>query len=162
MTSIIGFRVPPLLALNSESYRLQCRVRVRSRLDGGDSVVLSSDSVEVNGSPVVGEKERVESWSNHGNGPLSVGVEEEKKLSDDVLEHLEPLWVDGYGTRTVKDYFGAVKEMIKKPDGGPPRWFSPIECGSPLKDAPVLLFLPGNSCSRHECETLKLIFVVLG
>nr|AZM65208.1 diacylglycerol acyltransferase 9 [Vitellaria paradoxa] len=28
-------------------------------------------------------------------------------------------------------------------DGGPPRWFSPLECGSRLKDSPLLLFLPG-------------------
>ncbi|KAI3707659.1 hypothetical protein L6452_26286 [Arctium lappa] len=30
-----------------------------------------------------------------------------------------------------------------KPDGGPPRWFCPISCGRPLKDSPVLLYLPG-------------------
>ncbi|GFP86709.1 acyltransferase-like protein at1g54570 chloroplastic [Phtheirospermum japonicum] len=32
--------------------------------------------------------------------------------------------------------------MIKS-DGGPPRWFCPIESGPPLKNSPVLLYLPG-------------------
>ncbi|KAF3454372.1 hypothetical protein FNV43_RR04819 [Rhamnella rubrinervis] len=142
MTSIIGFRVPPFLVLNSEINKPQCRVRVRSSTVGGDSLVLSSDSVVVNGASVVGEKERIGSWSDSGNGHVSVEVGKQKNLNDNVPENLEPLWDDGYGTRTVKDYFDAVKEMIN-PDGGPPRWFSPIECGCPIKDAPVLLFLPG-------------------
>ncbi|KAA8545000.1 hypothetical protein F0562_019783 [Nyssa sinensis] len=30
-----------------------------------------------------------------------------------------------------------------RPDGGPPRWFCPVECGRPLKGSPLLLFLPG-------------------
>ena len=47
--------------------------------------------------------------------------------------------IDGYGSKTLKDY---AKEIIK-PDGGPPRWFCPVECGRPLKDSPVLLFLLG-------------------
>ncbi|KAF2287917.1 hypothetical protein GH714_003204 [Hevea brasiliensis] len=29
------------------------------------------------------------------------------------------------------------------PDGGPPRWFCPLECGQPRKNSPTLLFLPG-------------------
>ncbi|KAE9588863.1 hypothetical protein Lal_00012636 [Lupinus albus] len=32
---------------------------------------------------------------------------------------------------------------IAKPDGGPARWFSPLECGSRLDKSPLLLFLPG-------------------
>ncbi|KAL3573591.1 hypothetical protein D5086_024204 [Populus alba] len=58
---------------------------------------------------------------------------------------LESLWDDGYGTKTVKDYFDGAKEMIR-PDGGPPPWFCPIECRQPLKSSPTLLFLPGNYC----------------
>ncbi|RZC57565.1 hypothetical protein C5167_004869 [Papaver somniferum] len=35
--------------------------------------------------------------------------------------------------------------MVKKTDdGGPPRWFCPVECGKPIKGSPVLLFLPGK------------------
>ncbi|XP_039018978.1 acyltransferase-like protein At1g54570, chloroplastic isoform X2 [Hibiscus syriacus] len=59
-----------------------------------------------------------------------------------VSEELELFWDDGYGTNTVKDYIDAAKDMIK-PDGGPPRWFCPVECGRPIKDSPLLLFLPG-------------------
>ncbi|GMQ02884.1 hypothetical protein CsSME_00048915 [Camellia sinensis var. sinensis] len=51
---------------------------------------------------------------------------------------------DGYGGKTVKDYLDNAKEIIK-PDGGPPRWFCPVECGCPLKDSSVLLFLPAPS-----------------
>ncbi|CAA2996387.1 acyltransferase-like protein At1g54570, chloroplastic isoform X2 [Olea europaea var. sylvestris] len=59
-----------------------------------------------------------------------------------VQEKLEPLWDDGYGTQTAKDFLEAAKDMIM-PDNGPPRWLCPIECGSPIKNSPVLLFLPG-------------------
>ncbi|XP_061352391.1 phytyl ester synthase 2, chloroplastic-like isoform X2 [Gastrolobium bilobum] len=41
-----------------------------------------------------------------------------------------------------KDYLEQSKELIE-PDGGPPRWFSPLECGSRLDNSPLLLFLPG-------------------
>ncbi|XP_073106054.1 phytyl ester synthase 1, chloroplastic isoform X2 [Elaeis guineensis] len=49
---------------------------------------------------------------------------------------------DGFGTKSMKDYFDMAKEIIK-PDGGPPRWFCPVECGPSIKDAPLLFFLPG-------------------
>ncbi|KAL5581432.1 hypothetical protein UlMin_013874 [Ulmus minor] len=42
----------------------------------------------------------------------------------------------------LKDYFEMAKDFIGS-DGGPPRWFSPLEGGSCLKDSPLLLFLPG-------------------
>ncbi|ESR60234.1 AB hydrolase-1 domain-containing protein [Citrus sinensis] len=44
--------------------------------------------------------------------------------------------------KSLKDYFDEAKDMIKA-DGAPPRWFSPLECGSHSPDAPLLLFLPG-------------------
>ncbi|CAO2192417.1 unnamed protein product [Urochloa humidicola] len=57
---------------------------------------------------------------------------------------LEALYDDGFGGVTVKDYFAAAK-AVSRDDGGPPRWFSPIECGRPaVDDAPPLLFLPGT------------------
>ncbi|PON69506.1 Diacylglycerol acyltransferase [Trema orientale] len=141
MASVIGFRLPPFFELNSQS-RPQCRLRVHNSA-GGDSAVLSSDVVVVNGASSVVRKR--EAWINHGNRRLKPGAgEEEKKkiVKDNVQESLEPFWDDGYGTETVKDYFDAVEDMIK-PDGGPPRWFTPITCGRPLKDSPILLFLPG-------------------
>lgn len=61
-------------------------------------------------------------------------------------EKLEPLWDDGYGTQSVKDYLDLAKDFIK-PDGGPPRWFCPVVADgneTPLPNSPVLLFLPGN------------------
>ncbi|XP_056697982.1 phytyl ester synthase 1, chloroplastic isoform X2 [Spinacia oleracea] len=58
------------------------------------------------------------------------------------FKQLEVLWDDGFGSVSMKDYLDIAKEMIK-PDGGPPRWFSPVECGRPLKGSPLLLFLPG-------------------
>ncbi|GAB4835924.1 hypothetical protein Ancab_000843, partial [Ancistrocladus abbreviatus] len=70
----------------------------------------------------------------------------QKKWGEDVApEKLDALWDDGFGTTSMKDYLDATNEMIK-PDGGPPRWFCPVECGCPLKDSPLLLFLPGNVC----------------
>eukprot|EP00249_Psilotum_nudum_P022181 c28408_g1_i2 orf=78-2234(+) len=44
--------------------------------------------------------------------------------------------------RSVHDYMELAPQFITS-DGGPPRWFCPLDCGPPPKDAPVLLFLPG-------------------
>ncbi|KAK8473245.1 hypothetical protein PHAVU_001G087800 [Phaseolus vulgaris] len=41
-----------------------------------------------------------------------------------------------------KEYLEQSKELIV-PDGGPPRWFSPLECAPRLDSSPLLLFLPG-------------------
>ncbi|KAG6793294.1 hypothetical protein NC652_003325 [Populus alba x Populus x berolinensis] len=48
--------------------------------------------------------------------------------------------------KSLEDYFEDSKNFIAKSDGGgggPPRWFSPLECGSRLDNSPLLLFLPG-------------------
>lgn len=79
-----------------------------------------------------------------------------------VQEKLEPLWDDGYGTQTAKDFLEAAKDMIM-PDNGPPRWLCPIECGSPIKNSPVLLFLPGIYMTINQepkKSTLILSFIV--
>ncbi|XP_073025974.1 phytyl ester synthase 1, chloroplastic-like isoform X2 [Primulina eburnea] len=71
----------------------------------------------------------------------SEGINEgEKDLKND--EKLEALWDDGFGTQSMKDYFDFAKELIRH-DGGPPRWFTPLSCGPPLKHSPLLFFLPG-------------------
>lgn len=44
--------------------------------------------------------------------------------------------------RSLKDYFEQSKDLIRS-DGGPPRWFSPLECGTRLENSPLLLYLPG-------------------
>ncbi|PWZ14526.1 Acyltransferase-like protein [Zea mays] len=46
--------------------------------------------------------------------------------------------------RGVKEYVEAAREMARHKDGGPPRWFSPLECGGGrVPGAPTLLYLPG-------------------
>ncbi|XP_021643918.2 phytyl ester synthase 2, chloroplastic isoform X2 [Hevea brasiliensis] len=44
--------------------------------------------------------------------------------------------------KSLKDYFEESKDLIRS-DGGPPRWFSPLECRSRLDNSPLLLYLPG-------------------
>ncbi|XP_058738620.1 phytyl ester synthase 1, chloroplastic-like isoform X2 [Vicia villosa] len=63
-------------------------------------------------------------------------------VDDDEEAGLAPLWDDGYGNRTVEDYFAVSKEICKF-DGGPPRWFCPIESTRPSNDSPTMMFLPG-------------------
>ena len=142
MASAVTF--PPCFGINSE-FKPRFRVRAE-RLGGNDLPVLSSDGVSVNETgSVIGEKEKKWSFLDGGNERLKSRVE--KKLEKEMVsEELQVLWDDGYGTNTVKDYLNAAKDMIK-PDGGPPRWFCPVECGRPVKDSPVLLFLPGKLIS---------------
>ncbi|XP_078168111.1 esterase/lipase/thioesterase family protein isoform X2 [Carex rostrata] len=66
----------------------------------------------------------------------------EKKVQESKDIELEVLYDDGFGSVSVRDYFSAAKDMVRD-DAGPPRWFSPIECGKPVTHAPLLLFLPG-------------------
>ncbi|KAK1583384.1 hypothetical protein Q3G72_023286 [Acer saccharum] len=142
MASLATFRVSPSLLINSE-YKSCFRVRALSSDGVGDSTVLSADTIAVNGASVTREKGKNGSLIDLGNGKLKHSVVVERKLVKDVVsKDLEVLWEDGYGTQSVQDYFDAAKEIIK-PDGGPPRWFCPVECGSPLKNCPTLLFLPG-------------------
>ena len=46
------------------------------------------------------------------------------------------------GSLNLSNFFQQSKDLIKS-DGGPPQWFSPLECGSQLDNSPLLLFLPG-------------------
>ncbi|XP_048134020.1 phytyl ester synthase 1, chloroplastic-like [Rhodamnia argentea] len=148
MTSLLSFRVSPYLVLNSE-FRPLCRVQARSTV-GGDSTVSSSpELVVLNGGLPVEERERIDPL-NGGNGYVASKTEVMKKRkkvkkeakATSILESLEVLWDDAYGTSSVKDYLDCSRDMIR-PDGGPPRWFCPVECGQPLNNSPVLLFLPG-------------------
>ncbi|OVA17415.1 Diacylglycerol acyltransferase [Macleaya cordata] len=54
-----------------------------------------------------------------------------KALDDSEIERL-----------SIKDYLERSKDLIRS-DGGPPRWFSPLECGVRWQDSPLLLYLPG-------------------
>ncbi|XWS42459.1 hypothetical protein CRYUN_Cryun16bG0015900 [Craigia yunnanensis] len=140
MASAVTFWILPCFGTNS---KFKPRFRMRAeRLGGSDLSLLSSDGVSVNETgSIMGEKEKKGSLLDGGNGRLKYRIQK-KLVKEMISEELEVLWDDGYGTNTVKDYFDAAKDMIK-PDGGPPRWFCPVECGRPIKDSPVLLFLPG-------------------
>ncbi|XP_002512877.2 phytyl ester synthase 2, chloroplastic isoform X1 [Ricinus communis] len=67
-----------------------------------------------------------------------------EKINPYLLELAEPEIVkysNGW-----KDFFEQSKDFIRSEDGGgggPPRWFSPLECGSRLENSPLLLYLPG-------------------
>ncbi|XP_065620526.1 phytyl ester synthase 2, chloroplastic isoform X2 [Quercus suber] len=63
-----------------------------------------------------------------------LGEAEEVAASVDEVEQNGRVW---------REYFERSKELISRSDGGPPRWFTPLECGPPLKNSPLLLFLPG-------------------
>ncbi|XAR54563.1 Diacylglycerol O-acyltransferase [Bertholletia excelsa] len=146
MVSLVkSFRVSPLVPSKSEPNKSWFRVRADSS-GGQDSAVSPVDSAGVKGISSAGEKVRVGSLVEVGNGYLGTRVEKKEKWEEikkkKVREELEVLWDDGYGDKTVKDYLDNAKEIIRS-DGGPPRWFCPVDCGRPLKDAPILLFLPG-------------------
>ncbi|GAB4835945.1 hypothetical protein Ancab_000864 [Ancistrocladus abbreviatus] len=141
MGSISSFWVPPCLQINSGIGQRHVG-RVFSSLGSGESSGLPSESFMSNGAPVVKEKEKIGYGIDGGNGHMGFRVGQKKRGEDVATEKLDALWDDGFGTTSMKDYLDAAKEMIK-PDGGPPRWFCPVECGCPLKDSPLLLFLPG-------------------
>ncbi|KAJ8529431.1 hypothetical protein K7X08_036266 [Anisodus acutangulus] len=132
------FWAVPRFALSSD-YKPQCIARITC-LASRDSTFLPSDSVIVNGVSSIEEKEKSSPIVDVENGHLASTIKEKSK--EDIRNKLEPLWDDGYGTQTVKDYLEIGAEIIK-PDGGPPRWFTPLSAGPPLEDSPLLLFLPG-------------------
>ncbi|CAA2989926.1 acyltransferase At1g54570, chloroplastic [Olea europaea subsp. europaea] len=150
MASIVKcFWASPHFGLNiNEKCRSRSGIQCLASGESADAA-LSVESVKVNGivngvsCSVVKEKkesDRLMIEVGHGHGGSNVEEKKREKVSEE--EKLEPLWDDGYGTQSVKDYLDLAKEIIK-PDGGPPRWFTPISCGPPLKDSPILLFLPG-------------------
>ncbi|KAH8507452.1 hypothetical protein H0E87_009841 [Populus deltoides] len=155
MPLVVNSLVLPYFVTNSEA-KLRSRVRVQSLGSGRESKILSSDSIPVKGTSIE-EKEKNgdlvdgfvrkieksdEGLIDGGNGRLKYTRVEKKRVKDVISNDLEVLWDDGFGTKTVRDYLEGAKEIIR-PDGGPPRWFCPVECGQPLKDSPILLFFPG-------------------
>jgi hypothetical protein len=74
---------------------------------------------------------------------------------------LEALYDDGY--QKVKDldyYYQAIGELLEH-DTEPPRWFCPVDAHSPIEDAPVMLYLPGNYAAKCQqymfCEFTNCI-----
>nr|XP_043627390.1 acyltransferase-like protein At1g54570, chloroplastic [Erigeron canadensis] len=121
----------PFITRN-ESHRVHSRVLVRV-VGSEDSGTVSWESVRNNGASSVNRKGiGVASYEDIG-----------RQDGGNVLEVLEPLWDDGFGTYTVKDCIDLITRDLIKSDGGSPTWFCPVRIGKPLKDSPVLLYLPG-------------------
>lgn len=142
MASALAFRVSPSFPRNF-GYNSGFRGKFMCNSGGEESTVVYSDRVSVNGASVVTENAKIESEIGGGNGHLGSIVGAKRKGKELSPVKLEVLWDDGYGSESMRDYLDISREMIK-PDGGPPRWFCPVECGRPLEDSPLLLFLPGN------------------
>lgn len=141
MTATHAFQLSPCFPQNS-GYRLRFGGRVLCNLGGGDSTVVSSGKGSGHGAPLVKEYEKIGSSIDGGNGHVVSTVGGRKRsVKVDTLP-IEMLWDDGFGTESMKDYLDIAKDMVKR-DGGPPRWFCPVESGPPLEGSPILLFLPG-------------------
>ncbi|KAF0908345.1 hypothetical protein E2562_024757 [Oryza meyeriana var. granulata] len=56
---------------------------------------------------------------------------------------LEVLYDDGYQRAKDLDYYYKSLGELVEHDSGPPRLFCPVDAGSPIEDAPVMLYLPG-------------------
>lgn len=149
MASAVAFN-----AIHGVVYSMVCkckpsRFKVKA-CDYSSGLEVGDSSIRV----VVNEKEtNLKLIVEGGNGSWKAGInlgldkaeerKEEGKLGGGDGEELKVLYDDGYGLNTVKDYLYAARDVIK-PDGGPPRWFCPVDCGRPVKDSPTLFFLPGN------------------
>uniref|UniRef100_A0A0E0C1V8 Acyltransferase n=1 Tax=Oryza meridionalis TaxID=40149 RepID=A0A0E0C1V8_9ORYZ len=124
----------PAVAAGGLGCRWRRRRRPSATLRAASSVGTASVAVSVNAET---QQQR------------QVGVEEEEKRREDAAEVrtgrvVEALYDDGFGGVTVKDYFAAAR-AVSSDDGGPPRWFCPVDAGRPAVDnAPLLLFLPGT------------------
>ncbi|KAH9625629.1 hypothetical protein KSS87_019989 [Heliosperma pusillum] len=98
-------------------------------------------------------------WTGGSAGKYNSGIEISRGID-----------VEGEGRvseKSVVDYFDQARVMVESTgrDGGGPRWFTPVECGSPrLNRVPLLLYLPGIDgvglgLVRHH-EKLGKIFEV--
>lgn len=57
---------------------------------------------------------------------------------------LETLYDDGYQKAKDLDYYYRSLGELVEHDSGPPRLFCPVDAGSPIEDAPLMLYLPGT------------------
>ncbi|KAJ1283785.1 hypothetical protein BS78_03G153200 [Paspalum vaginatum] len=129
----------PLPAVVSAGHR-RVRRQARPALRASSLEASAAVTVAVNGEAGRAAVERKEKAKEADKAGAAVTEEEEGKKR----RGLEALYDDGFGGVTVKDYFAAAK-AVSSDDGGPPRWFCPVDCGRPaLDDAPLLLFLPGT------------------
>ncbi|KAL9233256.1 hypothetical protein vseg_008277 [Gypsophila vaccaria] len=131
MACVLAFRVSSPCCPTNLGHKSVYRPKFRCSVGGDTPIVKDTPRVSVD---FVKETGTI----GLGNGKVGSVVVEEKRghLGLDVL------WDDGYGEASMKDYLDISRDMIQ-PDGGPPRWFCPVECGRPLEGSPLLLFLPG-------------------
>ncbi|XP_034706778.1 acyltransferase-like protein At3g26840, chloroplastic [Vitis riparia] len=73
---------------------------------------------------------------------LAPRAEEKEGIEKTISKRFEDMEVSEVERRSLQDYFQQSKDLSRS-DGGPPRWFSPLECGTRLENSPLLLFLPG-------------------
>ncbi|XP_048336903.1 phytyl ester synthase 1, chloroplastic isoform X2 [Ziziphus jujuba] len=90
-------------------------------------------------------EEKPEEEEAHRNTRIDVEEEKEKGMRKKHGSEKQVFEVEEE-RMSLKDYFDQAKDLIKSSssDGGPPRWFSPLECGSRSSNSPLLLFLPGT------------------
>ncbi|CAL0302252.1 unnamed protein product [Lupinus luteus] len=145
---LMGFKVSPFstpISLKTHPFQIQphsFNIQTKSTLHHNNnnhsySLVADTD-IHQNDSllqPIIEQDKNL-----NFNTTTTTNVSEE---NDDEEEDLAPLWNDGYGTKTIQDFIAEAKEKNKVDNGGPPSWFSPNDCGPPLKNSPTLLFLPG-------------------
>uniref|UniRef100_A0A6N2MB95 Serine aminopeptidase S33 domain-containing protein n=1 Tax=Salix viminalis TaxID=40686 RepID=A0A6N2MB95_SALVM len=97
------------------------------------------------------ETKRTTSFGENGifkekdKGKVREGVSEEKPQNPYGLERERNESEEDTSRKSLKDYFEESKDLIGSEGGGggPPRWFSPLDCGSRLDNSPLLLYLPG-------------------
>lgn len=119
----------PTFSSSGHRNRIHSRIRVRSQVS--ENSELASHN-------------RLETVATARGGIRGPERDSQVEKSEELIsEQLGLMYDDGYGTHSVVDYLGAAREMVR-PDGGPPRWFCPVDCGRPIDGSPLLLFLPGN------------------
>ncbi|KAB5520895.1 hypothetical protein DKX38_025214 [Salix brachista] len=98
------------------------------------------------------ETKRTTSFGENGifkeknKGEVREGVSEEKPKNPYGLERERNESEEDTSRKSLEDYFEESKDLIGSGGGGgPPRWFSPLDCGSRLDNSPLLLYLPGQS-----------------
>ncbi|KAK3026748.1 hypothetical protein RJ639_042201 [Escallonia herrerae] len=109
---------------------LRCNMSPSSKKFQLNRKLFLSTPATLRQSAVSTEQEPSASYSTNGRPEIESGTGTTTKTQDDVERFY------------LSDYFEQSKQLIRS-DGGPPRWFSPLECGSRLDNAPLLLFLPG-------------------
>ncbi|KAL4333814.1 hypothetical protein GQ457_07G000290 [Hibiscus cannabinus] len=79
------------------------------------------------------------------NGRLLDSGEKKRKEANELISNIysNPDEIPAEEGKTLKDYLEDCKALMIESKAGPPRWFTPLECGSLTSDSPLLLFLPG-------------------